>query len=77
MRWRVEKGDVLGCTTSMICLRLNCSLFEDYVTTDKRERYNIMCLIHAYERKPNIVNEYASIAGGRTMSYNSIAEDLK
>ena len=61
----------------MICSWLHGSLFEDYVTTSKCDRYNLMCSIDAYEINHSFSNEDASIGGGRPMPYNSIEEYSK
>ena len=52
-------------------------LFEDYVTTAKCDRYNLMCSIYAYERNHKLVNEEASSGGVRTQPSNSIEKALK
>ena len=49
-----------------ICPRLHGSLFEDYVTTDRRDRYNLMCSIEAHKRDHKTINDDASSGGGIT-----------
>ena len=56
---------------SMIFLRLNGSLFEDSVTTEKCDRYNIICSIDDCERNHKSVNDEACSGGGRPLQFNS------
>ena len=51
----------------MICSRWHGSLFEDYVTTYKCDRYNRMYSIDAYKRNHNIKNKDASSGGVRAL----------
>ena len=34
-----------------ICSKLHGLVFEDYFTTSKRDKYNLMCSIEAHEKK--------------------------
>ena len=60
----------------MVCSQWHGSLFEDYVTTSKRDRYNIIFPIEAHERNQKSVNDEASSGGGRPLTYNSTEDSL-
>ena len=53
-----------------ICSRLNISFFEDYVTTTRQDRYNLMCSIEAHEREHKTINDDASSGGERPLLSN-------
>ena len=55
----------------MICSRWHGSLFEDYVTTSKRDIYNLMCPIEDHEIKQKSVNDEASSGGDIPLLSNS------
>ena len=54
-----------------VCPGLHDSLFEDYVTTDRRDRYNLMCSIEAHERDHKTINDDASSGGGMPLPSKS------
>ena len=66
----------IPCYNTTICSQLQGLLFEDYVKTTRRERYNLMCSIEAHERKHKYVNDEASSGGGRPLPPNSTEDDL-
>ena len=43
------------------------SSFEDYFTTARKYRHNLMCSIEAYYRLYTTCNDYASSGGGRLL----------
>ena len=51
--------------------KLYGSLFEDYVTTTRRYRYNLMCSIEAHKRYQKSINDDKSSDGDRPLPYNS------
>ena len=57
----------------MICSQLHGLVFEDYCTTAKCDKYNIMCSIEAHEKnqksviKHNPVNDDTSSDGTRPL----------
>ena len=51
-------------------------LFEYYVITSKRDRYNLMCSIDAYEINHKLVNYEASSGGCRTLPSNLTESSL-
>ena len=61
----------------MICSQWNGLLFEYCVTTAKRDIYNLMCSIGAYERDHKLLNEEASSGSVRVLPSDSTEEDLK
>ena len=54
-----------------VCPGLHDSLFEDYVTTNRKDRYNLFCSIEAHERYHKTINYDASSGGGIPIPYNS------
>ena len=55
---------------NIIFSRWHGLLFYNYVTTDKRERYNLRCLIEDHEINHKYVNDEASSGGGRPIPLN-------
>ena len=56
---------------TMICPQFYGSSFEDYVTTSRRDWYNIMFSIEGNERYHKSINYYSSSGGGIPPPYNS------
>ena len=56
---------------TMICSQFHCSSFEYYVTTGKRDRYNIMCSIEDHDIDFPTVNDDAISGGGRPLTPDS------
>ena len=52
---------------TMICSLSHGSLFEDYITTTKRDRYNLMCSIESHERNHKLINDKEISGGGRPL----------
>ena len=52
----------------MIFYSLRGQLFQDYVTTNKRDRYSLMCSIESHESKHKLVNDEASSGGGLSLT---------
>ena len=51
-------------------------VFEYYVTTARRDRYNLMCSIETHEKNHKCVYDEASSDGGRPLSSNSTKYDF-
>ena len=60
----------------MVCSLLRGYLFEDYVKTKKRDRYNIICSIEDHEGYHTAINDGASSGGGIKLLYNSTKDAL-
>ena len=56
---------------TMICSLLNGSSFEDYVTSARQDKYNLMCSIEAHEVYHPTINYDSSSGGGRPLTFNS------
>ena len=58
-------------------------VFEEYFTTSKRDKYNILCSIEAHEKNQKSVNKHKPIndkkssGGDKPLSPNSTEESLK
>ena len=55
----------------MICLRLHYLSSENYVKTEIRDRYNLMCSIEDHYIESPTINGDASSGGDRPLPYNS------
>ena len=74
---------ILPWYNTTICLQLHGSLFENYLTTKKRDKYNLMCSNESHaknlksrnEHKP--VNDDSSSGGTIPLPSNSTEEALK
>ena len=60
----------------MLCSLLHGSAFEYFVTTSRRDQYNLMWLIEAHERAHKSVNDQSISGDGRPLSSNSTKHDL-
>ena len=57
------------CNTS-ICLKLHGSMFEDFITQARTDRYNLMCSLFANDKtQPNYEDDE------RILGYRSISKD--
>ena len=49
---------------------IECLAFEDYVTTSRRDRYNLMCSIEVHGRAHPTINDDTSSGGGIPLPSN-------
>ena len=59
-----------------ICLRLNGSLFEDFITHARTYRYNLMCYLVANDKIQPAYEYYESSIGYRPIPKNETTEAL-
>ena len=60
-----------------ICLNLHGSMFEDFITHARSDRYNLMCSLVAYDKiQPYYEDDEISI-GDRSIPKNATTEVLK
>ena len=57
MKYEMDKNNIQdwlnkgSCHNTSICLKMNVSMFEDFITHARTDRYNIMCyLVHMVKR---------------------------
>ena len=83
MKYEMEKinhqdwlNKVPWCNTS-ICLRFHGSLFEDFITHARSDRYNRMCSLVAHDKIQQEYGDYESSIGGTSIPKNATTEALK
>ena len=59
-----------------ICSRLNGSLFEDFITHARTDRYDIMCSIFEHDKKQPAYEDYESSIGDRLITKHVKIEAL-
>ena len=64
------------CHNTIIYLYLHGSSFEDYFSSARKDRYNLTCLIYAYDRLHATDNYESSNYGGRTLTDVSATKAL-
>ena len=60
-----------------ICSMLYVSLFEDFITNARNDRYNILCCIVAHDKKQPAYEDDESIIGDRIIPKHVTTEALK
>ena len=51
-----------SCHNTSICLKMNVSMFEDFITHARTDRYNIMCSLVAHDKmQPNCEDDESNL----------------
>ena len=65
------------CYNTPIYLKLHGSMFEDFITHARTDRYNLMCYFVAHDKiKPNYEDDESSI-GNRSIAKDAKTKALK
>ena len=82
MKYEIDKSNhqdwlIKGpCYNTSIYLWLHGSLFEDFITHARTDRYNLMCYLVAYDKKQLAYEDKESSIGDRLIPKNETTEAL-
>ena len=64
------------CYNTTICTKLDGQSFEDYLKTERNDRYELMCSVDAFDKQYVSITYDTIIVGGRPIPIASSKEAL-